>query len=56
MKTFSDLIDYVGKSLDYAFCNECYSSSCDTCTYNEHCFIDSMFLALDYLYRGEYYG
>lgn len=56
MKTFSDLIDYVQKMIDYAIHNDCYFLYCDTCAHREHCFIDSYILAVDYFERGEYYG
>lgn len=56
MKTFSDLIDYVQKMIDYAIHNDCYFLYCDTCVHRSHCFIDSYIQSLDYLYRGEYYG
>lgn len=56
MKTFSDLIDYVQKTIDYGIYNVSCFLYCDTCARREHCFIDNYILTLDYLYRGEYYG
>lgn len=58
MKTIKDICNMVVKyNSEYYICNTYGRVYCDTCSkYFIWCFRDSYVLALDYLYRGEYYG
>lgn len=56
MKTFRDIIEFVATDHHFSIISCNCSNSCANCSKLEWCYVDSDLLALDYLYRGEYYG
>ncbi len=55
MKTLRDIINMVHNS---SCCRGgiCHTYGNDECSMWGYCGVDSKFISLDYLYRGEYYG
>lgn len=57
LKTFRDIINMVSDSICCHIHNSCHDYiGGGECSMWKFCGVDSKFIALDYLYRGEYYG
>lgn len=54
MKTISDLINDIEYFIDSILRTDCLYYCNGIC--KSHCFLDTLIITLDYLYRGEYYG